>query len=48
MRTLTPKTLLTIPKMNFETAVMWVDEAGGRLYWVYEGDVLSIPVPPVK
>jgi hypothetical protein len=35
------KPLLTLPKIRFNSTAMWVDEAAGKVYFVYEGHVLA-------
>jgi hypothetical protein len=40
-RTFTMKPLLTLPKIRFNSTAMWVDEAAGKVYFVYEGHVLA-------
>lgn len=42
-KTLSFKTLLEIPQITFDSMEMWVD--GGKVYFVYEGHVLSLPIP---
>ena len=37
--------VLTIPKMRFNSMNMWVDESAGKIYFVYRGHVLSLPLP---
>jgi hypothetical protein len=37
--------LLLIPHITFDSTAMWVDEAGAKLYVVYEGNLLRLPVP---
>lgn len=39
------RTLLRIPKIRFNSMKMWVDEAGGKIYFVYRGQILSLPLP---
>ena len=43
-KTLTMKTLVTLPKITFDSRDMWVDAAEGRAYFVYEGHLLSMPL----
>lgn len=38
------KTILTLPKMTFNSMSMWVDEAGKCIYFVYRGDLLKLPL----
>ncbi len=35
---------IKIPKIIFNSMSMWVDEAGGKLYFVYRGHLLSLPL----
>jgi hypothetical protein len=37
--------LLLIPHITFDSMAMWVDEAGAKLYVVYEGNLLRLPMP---
>jgi hypothetical protein len=39
------KVLLNVPHMSFDSAAMWVDEAAAKLYIVYEGQLLRLPLP---
>lgn len=39
------KPVLTIPKIKFNSMKMWADEPGGKIYFVYRGHVLSLPMP---
>lgn len=38
------QTLLTVPHLVFDSHTMWVDEAGAKLYVVYEGQLLRLPL----
>lgn len=38
------KPVLRIPKINFNSMSMWVDEAGGKVYFVYRGHLLALPL----
>jgi hypothetical protein len=38
------KPVLRVPKMNFDSMDMWVDAPGGRVYFIYKGHVLSVPL----
>lgn len=38
------RTLLVVPHLTFESFGMWVDEAGAKLYVVYEGQLLRLPL----
>lgn len=42
------KPLLTLPKISFDSMAMWVDEAGGKAYFVYEGHLLGVPIRIVR
>jgi hypothetical protein len=42
-KTLSFKPLLKIPQISFYSAEMWVD--AGKIYFVYEGHLLSLPLP---
>ena len=44
-RTLSFKPLLTIPQIVFDSMNMWVDEREGKIYFVYEGQLLALPLP---
>jgi hypothetical protein len=37
--------LLNVPHMLFDSAAMWVDESAAKLYVVYEGQLLLLPLP---
>jgi hypothetical protein len=37
--------LLLVPHITFESMQMWVDQAGAKLYIVYEGNLLRLPLP---
>jgi hypothetical protein len=43
-RMLTFKPVATVPKILFNSMDMWVDEAGQRIYFVYRGHLLSLPI----
>lgn len=45
-RTFRFKTALTIPKIQFDSMAMWVDEAEGSVYFVYKGQLLKLPLKP--
>jgi len=51
-RTFTFKPLLRVPKIKFDSMGMWVDEPREKIYFVYRGHLLSLPlkseVPPPK
>lgn len=36
---------LVVPHLTFESADMWADEGGAKLYIVYEGQLLRLPLP---
>ncbi len=38
------QTILVLPHISFESMSMWVDEAGSKLYVVYESQLLRIPI----
>jgi hypothetical protein len=38
------KTVLRLPKINFSSMDQWVDEAGNKVYFVYSGHLLSVPL----
>lgn len=38
------KPVLRIPKINFNSMRMWVDETGGKVYFVYRGHLLALPL----
>jgi hypothetical protein len=42
------RSVLRVPKIKFNSMSMWVDEAGGKVYFVYRGHLLSLPLPPTK
>jgi hypothetical protein len=42
-KTLSFKSLLKIPQIQFDSMNMWVD--AGKIYFVYEGHLLSLPIP---
>ena len=39
------KSLLTVPHISFQSLSMWVDERQKKLYVVYEGQLLRLPLP---
>jgi hypothetical protein len=39
------KPLLRVPKMIFTSMDMWVDQPGGKVFFVYKGHLLSAPLP---
>lgn len=44
----TLRTLLVVPHIMFDSYEMWVDEAGAKLYVVYKGQLLRLPLPPPR
>ena len=40
------KPVVVVPKMNFNSMDMWVDQPGGKVYFVYKGHVLAVPLAP--
>lgn len=36
--------VLLVPRISFNSMSMWVDEAAGKLYFVYKGDLLRLPL----
>jgi hypothetical protein len=38
------RTVLRVPKITFNSMSMWVDETGGKIYFVYRGHLLSLPL----
>ena len=49
IRTFKFEKVLTVPKLEFKSEEMWVDESGGKIYIVHSGDLLRIPLsPPAK
>lgn len=47
-RTFTLKPTLTVPKIRFDSMDMWVDQTAGKVYFVYNGHLLSLPLTPKK
>ncbi len=43
-KTLTFKPLLKIPKINFNSMNMWTDETEKKIYFVFDGHLLSLPL----
>jgi len=39
------RTILKVPKIRFNSMNMWVDEPGKKVYFVYRGHLLSLPLP---
>jgi hypothetical protein len=46
VKTLVFKPLVKIPQINFNSMQMWVD--AGKIYFVYEGHLLGLPLPKEK
>ena len=44
-KTLLFNSLLTIPEIQFGCMDTWVDESEGKIYFVYEGHLLRLPMP---
>ncbi|HVE58709.1 MAG TPA: hypothetical protein VNB22_17885 [Pyrinomonadaceae bacterium] len=44
-KTLSFKSLLTIPQISFNSLDTWVDEGESKIYFVYEGQLLALPLP---
>jgi hypothetical protein len=42
--TLSFRLVMTVPKIKFNSMTMWVDEPGGKVYFVYRGHLLSMPL----
>jgi hypothetical protein len=38
------KPLLQVPHITFDSTSMWIDEGGARMYLVYEGQLLRLPL----
>ncbi len=38
------KPVLKLPKISFDSMKLWVDGASSRIYFVYEGHLLSVPI----
>ena len=43
-RTFTFRPMLKLPKLIFDSTAMWVDGAAGRVWFTYQGHVLSAPI----
>ncbi|MBK9216821.1 MAG: HEAT repeat domain-containing protein [Chloracidobacterium sp.] len=43
--TLSFRLVMTVPKIKFNSMTMWVDEAGSKVYFVYRGHLLAVPLP---
>ena len=44
LRTLTFRPMLKLPKIEFTSVRMWVDELENKAYFAYEGHLLSVPL----
>ena len=44
-KTFTFKQMIAIPTIEFESMDMWVDSAAGKIYFVYSGHLLALPLP---
>lgn len=44
-KTLAFKSLLKLPQISFDSMDMWVDEKESKIYFVYEGHLLSLTLP---
>jgi hypothetical protein len=47
-KTLAFKSLIKLPQIAFDSMNMWVDEKESKIYFVYEGHLLGLPLPKVK
>lgn len=47
-RTFSMRTLLTVPKISFDSMEMWVDQPRDKVFFVYKGHLLSLPLTPRK
>jgi hypothetical protein len=36
--------MMNLPNIRLDSMAVWVDEAGGKIYFVYEGHLLAVPV----
>ncbi len=41
------KSVLTVPQISFDSMAMWIDEPANKVYVVYNGQLLSIPLKKV-
>lgn len=39
------KLLLAVPQIKFDSMNLWADESAGKIYFVYEGHLLALPLP---
>jgi hypothetical protein len=44
-KTLAFKSIIKLPKIAFDSMNLWVDEKDGKIYFVYEGHLLGLPLP---
>ncbi|HEX9962453.1 MAG TPA: hypothetical protein VGB00_16075, partial [Pyrinomonadaceae bacterium] len=44
-KTLAFKSLIKLPQIAFDSMNMWVDEKESKIYFVYEGHLLGLPLP---
>jgi hypothetical protein len=44
-KTMSFKPLITLPQIIFDSMALWVDEAENKMYFIYEGHLLSLPLP---
>lgn len=47
-KTFSFKPILKIPKIQFNSMDMWVDTTAGKVYFVYSGHLLALPLTPRK
>ncbi len=47
-KTFSFKPMLKIPKIQFNSMDMWVDTTAGKVYFVYSGHLLALPLTPKK
>jgi hypothetical protein len=43
-KTFTFRAVMNVPNINLASMDIWVDEPGGKVYFVYEGHLLSLPL----
>jgi hypothetical protein len=46
LKSFTFNAILDLPKITFDSMSMWVDEKRGKVYVVYQGQLISIPLRP--
>ena len=39
------KPVVKVPRISFNSMNLWVDETDGKIYFVYEGQLLALPLP---